>query len=106
MALSNAHQLVLVDKMFAKNAVYDSTGVGLFEGREDIASMMKGFFSQYPDVHWKTQNFHHNSDDTVLFDFEMNATHIETGKTVHREGIEQIIFTETGLISRLVVTAT
>lgn len=105
-ALSNAHQLVLVDKMFAKNAVYDSTGVGLFEGCEAITSMMKSFFSQYPDVHWKTQNFHYNSDDIVLFDFEMNATHIETGETVRREGKEQIVFTETGFISRLVVTAT
>ena len=104
-ALSNAHHLILVDQMFAENAVYDSTGVGLFEGREAIASMMDGFFSQYPDVHWNTRNFTHGSDDIVLFDFEMSATHIETGQILHRKGVEKMIFTESGLISRLEVTA-
>lgn len=104
-ALSNAHQLSLVNQMFAEHASYDSTGVGLFEGQEAIANMMSSFFSQYPDVHWKTQNFRFNSDNNVLFDFEMTATHVETNEVVHREGFEQIIFTKTGLISRLEVTA-
>ena len=104
-ALSNAHQLSLVNQMFAEHASYDSTGVGLFEGQKNIANMMNDFFSQYPDVHWKTQNFRCDGDDNVLFDFEMKATHVDTKDTIRRNGLEQITFTKAGLISRIEVTA-
>jgi hypothetical protein len=104
-ALSNAHQLSLVNQMFAEHASYDSTGVGLFEGRDAIANMMNGFFSQYPDVHWEARNYHCDTNQSVLFDFKMTATHANTGEKIYREGAEQISFSEQGLISRLEVKA-
>lgn len=105
-ALSNAHQLSLINQMFAKQANYNSTGIGLYEGQEAIANMMSSFFYQYPDVHWKAHNFRSDSHGNVLFDFEMKATHVDTRKTNYRDGIELIQFTQTGLISRLEVTVT
>lgn len=102
-ALSNAHQLSLIEQMFEYNASYHSPNVGLFEGRERISAMMHGFFSQYPDVYWETLNYHYDTDQNVLFDFIMTATHAETGEKIHRRGAEQIAFTGSGMIGRLEV---
>ena len=89
--------------MLDENASYHSPNVGVFEGRESIANMMRGFFSQYPDVYWETQNYQSDTNRNVLFDFSMTATHVETGDKIRREGAELIAFTERGLISRLEV---
>ncbi|MFT5659086.1 MAG: hypothetical protein ACI9KN_002368 [Gammaproteobacteria bacterium] len=87
--------------MFADNASYHSSSVGEFVGRVAIASMMNGFFAQYPDVYWETDNYRCDKDQNVLFDFKMSATHTETVEKIHRQGIEVISFTNNGLILRL-----
>lgn len=66
--------------------------------------MMRGFFARYPDVYWETQNYQCDTNQSVMFDFTMTATQAETGEKIQRQGVEQITFTETGLISRLEVT--
>lgn len=62
---------------------------------------MHGFFHQYPDAYWEALNYQCDTNQSVLFDFSMTATHAETGEKTHREGAEQIALTEDGLISRL-----
>ena len=89
--------------MFAENACYHSPNVGVFNGRNAIGEMMAGFFTQYPDVHWKAKNYRLDDDFSVLFEFRMTATQVKTGEEIYREGVEQIDFTDQGLISRLEV---
>ncbi len=103
-ALSNAHRLELILRMFTDKATYHSPHVGEFKGREAIGAMMAEFFSRFPDVHWKAQEYQCTEKGVVVFDFEMAATEALTGKSVARGGVERIEFTDGGYISLLEVT--
>lgn len=102
-ALSNAHVLRLVRPLFSAQAVYVSANVGEFVGEEAIHSMMVGFFSTFPDVHWQTSNFRNTSDVTVQFDFVMTGTDHRTGETMQRESSEALTFSADGAITRIEV---
>ena len=103
-ALSNSHHLELVFGMFTEKAVYQSINVGEFSGIDQIKGMMKDFFAKFPDVYWDSRAFECRENGTVCFDFELTATNIQTGERIRRSGSEEIVFNETGYISRLVVT--
>ena len=102
-ALSNSHHLELVFGMFTEDAVYQSANVGEFNGIDEIKAMMNGFFAKFPDVYWDTRAFQCVEDGTVCFDFELMATHAQTGEKIRRSGSEEIVFNESGYISLLVV---
>jgi len=102
-ALSNSHHLELVFGMFTEDAVYQSANVGEFTGLAEIKGMMNDFFAKFPDVHWDTRAFQCLEGGTVCFDFELLATNAQSGEQIRRSGSEEIVFNESGYISRLVV---
>ena len=102
-ALSNAHRLEFILPMFADKAVYHSSYVGEFKGRSAIGEMMADFFSRFPDVHWNVLEYRCSREKVVGFEFVMTATESRTGDRLERQGLEEIEFTDEGLISRLEV---
>ena len=71
---SNEHNLERIRAMFAEDAVYVSSRVGAFEGRDAIIAMMDGFFARFPDVHWDVMEYREDGAGAVVFDFIMTAT--------------------------------
>ena len=102
-ALSNAHKLEFVGPMFAVDAIYQSPNVGVFNGRGAIGDMMTSFFSRFPDVYWEARDYRCTNDGDVRFDFQMTARKAGTGEEIRRAGVEEIKFTNEGLIVRVEV---
>ena len=103
-ALSNAHRVDLIERLFARSAVYRSSAVGEYLGREAIAGMMDAFFTDYPDVRWRCGNYLHEGS-TVSFDFKLEATAASNGENIRRRGHERIEFDADGFIRLLQVDA-
>jgi nuclear transport factor 2 (NTF2) superfamily protein len=101
-ALSNTHRVELILPMFSSAAVYNSSAVGEFVGPDKIGEMMKGFFTNYPDVFWLAENYRYDNN-RVTFDFSLQANAAATGEHLQRQGIERIEFDENGLIKKLEV---
>ncbi len=101
-ALSNAHRVELILKMFSSAARYTSSAVGEFIGPDAIGDMMQGFFARYPDAFWLAENYRYESN-RVTFDFGLQATETSSGQHLQRQGIERIEFDEFGLIKKLEV---
>ena len=102
-ALSNAHRLDYILPMFADEAIYHSSYVGEFKGRNAIGEMMADFFSRFPDVRWSVQEYRHTGIGVVGFEFVMTATEALTGNRIERQGPEEIEFSDDGSINRLEV---
>lgn len=102
-ALSNAHVLRLIEPMLSMDAVYTSANVGEFVGRADICAMMEGFFSRFPDVHWRTSKFRNTTANTVQFNFVMTGTDASTGAPMERTSREAVTVSATGEITRVEV---
>jgi len=102
-ALSNAHRVELILPMFADSIHYDSSNVGSFKGRNAIGEMMTEFFARFPDVRWDIVDYQIIKKGLVGFEFIMTATESANGQTIERVGLEQIEFTDEGLISCITV---
>ena len=103
-ALSNAHRIDLITRMFANDAVYRSSAVGEFQGVDAIADMMQAFFKRYADIFWTCNNFQYESN-RVSFDFKLQASDSQSGETLQRGGLELIEFDNEGSIKTLEVIA-
>jgi hypothetical protein len=104
-ACSNAHDLKRILPLFADDAVYTSSRVGAHRGPQAIGDMMAGFFAGFPDVHWSVDEYRPVAGNGVEFNFVMPATAAGTNNSIERPGIEQIFFSDGGLITRLEVEA-
>ena len=100
-ALSNAHRADLIEPLFAVEAVYRSGAVGEHRGREAIMRMMRGFFDDYPDVHWRAAEYS-CAHGRAGFDFSLRATS-KQGDVLERSGHEIIGFDADGYIVELEV---
>lgn len=89
--------------MFSGEATYRSAHVGEFKGRKAIGEMMSEFFSRFPDVRWNVLAYRYIGKSVVEFDFVMTAAEALTGNHIKRKGVEEIEFTDEGLIKRLEV---
>ncbi len=92
---SNAHDLQRIAPMFAADATYTSSRTGTFAGVPEIIAMMAGFFGQFGDAAWHTENWRVVDGDGVAFDFVLTAGGSE------RSGVERIFFDSQGLIGRI-----
>ena len=99
--LSNAGSLDDALAMFAEDAVYESTQVGSFEGRDAIGAMMRGFFARYPGARWDVPAYREVGPAGIEFDFVMTATAAESGERIERRGTETIEFDGDGRILRV-----
>jgi hypothetical protein len=104
-ALSNAHALDLISKMFADNARYQSTRVGEFAGKAEIREMMEQFFKRYPDVFWSVNQYRYMAKGLIEFDFTLAANDAESGQLIESKGIESVQFNHAGLIDLILVSA-
>lgn len=102
-ALSNSHLLGNILSLFRDDAIYQSSATGNFSGREEIGEMMSRFFARYPDVYWQAHNYRSDETGTVIFEFVMQGTSVESGEVISRSGIETIQFDARGAIARLSV---
>jgi len=104
-ALSNKHRLTGVLALFDDYATYRSDQVGNFNGKEQIAEMMRDFFERYTDVSWEASAYQEGPADSVEFEFVMRATHPESGEAVERRGVERVSFSAAGKIRQVTVTS-
>ena len=102
---SNEHDLERIRAMFAGDAVYVSSRVGAFDGRDAILAMMDGFFARFPDVHWDVREYREAGAGAVVFDFVMTATAVDEAEAIEVHGVETIAFDAMGRISRIEVSA-
>lgn len=102
-ALSNAHKVELITPMFVENGTYRSAHVGTYTGRKAIGDMMSDFFSRFPDVHWDVSTYRNTGERVVEFSFQMTATEAANGNRIERKGVEEIRFSDDGLILHLEV---
>lgn len=100
---SNAHDLDIVQAMFAETAEYHSDRVGSYQGIPAIRAMMDNFFRGFPDVHWRAEDYRLDGSDGVTFDFVMTATNAATGEAFERRGVERIYFDAAGAVRRIEV---
>lgn len=96
-AASNAHDLDLIEEMFAADAVYRSSGVGAHDGPAAIRAMNETFFAANPDVAWEVIAHRIVPEDGVELDFL-----IALGGKRHK-GTERVYFDKSGLIRRVEV---
>ncbi len=94
---SNAHDLARIEPMFAPDAHYVSGRTGAYQGTADILAMMKGFFEQFADAAWRTDNWRVVADDGVEFTFILSAGGQD------RPGTERVFFDAPGKIRRIEV---
>ncbi len=104
-ALSNAHKVKLILPLLADDILYSSISVGEFVGKKAVAEMMNDFFSRFPDVHWQVENYQTPEDQTVSFTFVMTTTNNETNGVIKRSGLENIVFSDQGVIKKIDVIA-
>ena len=102
-ALSNAHKVELITPMFAENSTYRSAHVGTYTGRQAIGDMMSEFFSRFPDVRWHASTYRSTGERVIEFSFQMTATEAANGNRIERKGVEEIQFSDDGLILHLEV---
>ena len=95
---SNAHDVAAIGPMLAEECRYVSTGVGEHHGKAAILSMMEGFFSSNPDVHWDVPEYSLDGLSCVVFDFT-----ISFGGQSSR-GLEKITFADDGEICLIEVS--
>ncbi|MFK8069064.1 MAG: nuclear transport factor 2 family protein [Gammaproteobacteria bacterium] len=104
-ALSNTHKINLILPLLSEDIFYSSTSVGEFIGKNAVEEMMNGFFTRFPDVHWEVNDYQYSEDRIVSFDFVMAAKNIETDEQIERKGLENIIFSDEGMIKKIKVIA-
>ncbi len=92
---SNAHDIHTIEPMLSVNCRYVSSGVGEHVGREAIVKMMRGFFKENPEVHWKTRNWKEQGADTAVFEFTITLPSGTSG------GREWVTIGEDGLITEI-----
>ena len=96
--LSNAHDAGGIGEMLAEEAGYRSVRAGEYSGRDAILSMMRAFFSQYPDVAWTVESFSAEGPGRVTFFYEIRGTAAGTGVLLAGGGMESLEFDPEGRI--------
>ena len=100
---SNDHDVERIRPLLHTGVTYGSSNVGVHSERAPVLAMMAGFFKDYPDVTWETENYALNEQGSVTFDFSLSATHRETNELLRRHGVERIDFDGEHLITHIEV---
>jgi SnoaL-like domain len=95
-----------IEKMFAENAEYHSTGIGgaggLY-GRQAIMAAMHAYFSEFSDQVSTNDSVELSGPNRVRSHWRLHATTKSSGRKVKRQGIENIYFNDKGLITTVEV---
>jgi SnoaL-like domain len=99
----NKFDFVSVEKMFAEDAEYHSSGIGGLYGRTNIMHAMKAYFNEFSDQVSTDDKLEIIADSTVRAHWRLSATTKSSGRKVTRQGVENIHFNHKGLITMVEV---
>ncbi len=99
----NDFDFAAVEKMFAEDAEYHSSGIGGLYGRTAILEAMKAYYHEFSDQISSDISVEFVSSDSVRSHWKLQATSISSGKMVKRQGVETVHFNTKGLIATVEV---
>lgn len=106
-AALNNFDFTAIEKMFAEDAEYQSTGIGAgvggLYGRSAIMEAMKAYFAEFNDQVSTDDSIEAMGPDAVRVHWRLHATTKSSGRKVHRQGVETIHFNSKGLITMVEV---
>lgn len=95
--------LKYIGAALARDAVYQSKGLGPVSGRDAILAAMEGYFTKYPDSKAWDTSVAEESRWVAVCEWQLRATDLTTGKPVSRHGKERVSFGMNGLIKSVEV---
>ena len=101
-ALSNFDYAAL-EKLFAEDAEYHSSGIGGLYGRPAIIEAMKAYFHEFSDQVSTNDSIEVIGPSSVRTHWRLHATTKSSGRKVTRQGAETIHFNPKGLIATVEV---
>ena len=101
-ALSNFDYAAL-EKLFAEDAEYHSSGIGGLYGRPAIIEAMKAYFHEFSDQVSTNDSIEVVGPSSVRTHWRLHATTKSSGRKVTRQGVETIHFNPKGLIATVEV---
>jgi ketosteroid isomerase-like protein len=99
----NNFDFTAIEKMFAEDAEYHSSGMGGLYGRHAIIEAMRVYFSEFSDQVSTNDSVELLSPTSVRAHWRLHATTKSSGRKVHRQGVETIYFNPKGLITTVEV---
>ena len=87
-----------LEKIFAEDAEYHSSGIGGLYGRPAIIEAMKAYFHEFSDQVSTNDSIEVISPSSVRTHWRLHATTKSSGRKVTRQGVETIHFNPNGLI--------
>ena len=101
-ALSNFDYAAL-EKIFAEDAEYHSSGIGGLYGRPAIIEAMKAYFHEFSDQVSTNDSMELLSETSVRTHWRLHATTKSSGRKVTHQGVETIHFNPRGQIATVEV---
>jgi hypothetical protein len=101
-ALKNFDYATL-EKIFAEDAEYHSSGIGGLYGRPAIIEAMRAYFHEFSDQVSTNDSIELLSETSVRTHWRLHATAKSSGRKVTRQGVETIHFNPKGLIATVEV---
>ena len=92
-----------LEKIFAEDAEYHSSGIGGLYGRPAIIEAMRAYFHEFSDQVSTNDSIEILSETSVRTHWRLEATTKSSGRKVKRQGIETIHFNSKGLITMVEV---
>ena len=101
-ALGNFDYAAL-EKLFAEDAEYHSSGIGGLYGRPAIIEAMRAYFREFSDQVSTNDSIELLGETSVRTHWRLHATTKSSGRKVTRQGVETIHFNPKGLIATVEV---
>lgn len=92
-----------LEKIFAEDAEYHSSGIGGLYGRPAIIEAMRAYFHEFSDQVSTNDSIELLSETSVRTHWRLHATTKSSGRKVTRQGVEIIHFNPKGLIATVEV---
>ncbi|MDP1702048.1 MAG: nuclear transport factor 2 family protein [Aestuariivirga sp.] len=92
-----------LEKIFAEDAEYHSSGIGGLYGRPAIIEAMRAYFHEFSDQVSTNDSIEVVGPNSVRAHWRLHATTKSSGRKVTRQGVETIHFNPKGLIATVEV---
>ena len=102
-AALNHFDYAALEKIFAEDAEYHSSGIGGLYGRPAIIEAMKAYYHEFSDQVSTNDSIEVIGPNSVRTRWRLHATTKSSGRKVKRQGIETIHFNPKGLIATVEV---
>jgi hypothetical protein len=102
-AALNNFDYAALEKIFAEDAEYHSSGIGGLYGRPAIIEAMKAYFHEFSDQVSTNDSIEVIGPNSVQTHWRLQATTKSSGRKVKRQGIETVHFNSRGLIATVEV---